>query len=143
MIVSPVAWLKANRETWRELDILFVADEVITGFGRNGRMFACNAEGLAPDRMTLTKGLISGCAPMGALLISDRVYDGIVDGAPAGAPIGHGATYSAHPVRAAVALEVIRLYEEGGIMGHFEAARRPCTPTLWWRGTLTRVASRT
>jgi adenosylmethionine-8-amino-7-oxononanoate aminotransferase len=55
---------------------------------------------------------------MGATLISDQVYAGIADGAPGAAPIGHGATYSAHPVSAAVALEVLRLYEEGGILAN-------------------------
>jgi 4-aminobutyrate---pyruvate transaminase len=128
VIVPPVGWLKAMREACSELDILFVVDEVITGFGRTGPMFACDAEGVSPDLMTVAKGLTSGYAPMGALLMSDRVYEGIADGAPAGALIGHGATYSAHPVSAAVALEVIRLYEEGGILAngqqvarHFEA----------------------
>jgi 4-aminobutyrate---pyruvate transaminase len=128
VIVPPVGWLKAMREACRELDILFVADEVITGFGRTGPMFACEAEDVAPDLMTMAKGLTSGYAPMGALLLSGRVYQGIADGTPAGAVVGHGATYSAHPVSAAVALEVIRLYEEGGILAngqrvarHFEA----------------------
>lgn len=74
--------------------------------------------------MTLTKGLTPGYAPMGALLMSDRVYEGIADGAPAGGPIGHGATYSAHPVSAAVALEVIRLYEEGGILANGQQVTR-------------------
>jgi adenosylmethionine-8-amino-7-oxononanoate aminotransferase len=81
-------------------------------------MFACDAEGVEPDLMTLAKGLTAGYAPMGATLISDKVYAGIADGAPAGAPIGHGATYSAHPVSAAVALEVLRLYEEGGVLAN-------------------------
>jgi len=128
VIVPPVGWLKAMREACRELDILFVADEVITGFGRTGPMFACEAEDVSPDLMTVAKGLTSGYVPMGALLISERVYAGIADGTPAGALVGHGATYSAHPVSAAVALEVIRLYEEGGILAngqkvarHFEA----------------------
>ncbi|MDP3760518.1 MAG: aspartate aminotransferase family protein [Ramlibacter sp.] len=131
VIVPPVGWLKAMRETCRELDILFVADEVITGFGRTGPMFACDAEGVSPDLMTVAKGLTSGYAPMGALLMSERVYAGIADGTPAGALVGHGATYSGHPVSAAVALEVIRLYEEGGILAngqrvasHFEAGLR-------------------
>ncbi|HSW16758.1 MAG TPA: aminotransferase class III-fold pyridoxal phosphate-dependent enzyme, partial [Ramlibacter sp.] len=124
VIVPPVGWLKAMREACRELDILFVADEVITGFGRTGPMFACDAEGVSPDLMTVAKGLTSGYAPMGALLMSDRVYEGIADGAPAGAVIGHGATYSAHPVSAAVALEVIRLYEEGGILAHGQQVAR-------------------
>lgn len=124
VIVPPVGWLKAMREACRELDILFVADEVITGFGRTGPMFACEAEGVSPDLMTVAKGLTSGYAPMGALLISDRVYEGIADGTPAGAVVGHGATYSAHPVSAAVALEVIRLYEEGGILANGQRVAR-------------------
>jgi 4-aminobutyrate---pyruvate transaminase len=121
VIVPPVGWLKAMREAARELDILFVVDEVITGFGRTGPMFACQAEGVEPDLMTLAKGLTSGYVPMGATMLSERVYAGIADAAPAGTPIGHGATYSAHPVGAAVALEVLRLYTEGGVL---ENARR-------------------
>ncbi|OWQ83763.1 aspartate aminotransferase family protein [Roseateles aquatilis] len=124
VIVPPKGWLKAMREAARSLDILFVVDEVITGFGRTGPMFACDAEDVDPDLMTLAKGLTAGYAPMGALLMSEQVYAGIADGAPAGAPIGHGATYSAHPVSAAIALEVLRLYEDGseadggGLLAH-------------------------
>jgi len=118
VIVPPKGWLKAMSLAARELDILFVVDEVITGFGRTGPMFACDAEGVQPDLMTLAKGLTSGYAPMGAMLMSEAVYAGIADGAPAGAAIGHGATYSAHPVSAAVALEVLRLYEEGGLLAN-------------------------
>ena len=81
-------------------------------------MFACDAEGVQPDLMTMAKGLTAGYVPMGALMLSERIYGGIADGTPAGVAIGHGATYSAHPVSAAVALEVLRLYEEGGILAH-------------------------
>jgi adenosylmethionine-8-amino-7-oxononanoate aminotransferase len=118
VIVPPAGWLKAMREAARELGILFVVDEVITGFGRTGPMFACDAEGVLPDLMTLAKGLTSGYVPMGATMLSEEVYATIADAAPAGAPIGHGATYSAHPVAAAVALEVLRLYEEGGVIAN-------------------------
>ena len=129
VIVPPKGWLKAMSDAARELDILFVVDEVITGFGRTGPMFACEAEGVNPDLMTLAKGLTSGYAPMGATLLSEKIFAAIADGAPAGAPIGHGSTYSAHPVSAAVALEVLRLYDEGGMLAraqqlapHFAAA---------------------
>jgi 4-aminobutyrate--pyruvate transaminase len=118
VIVPPVGWLKAMREAARGLDILFVVDEVITGFGRTGPMFACEAEGVEPDLMTLAKGLTAGYVPMGATMLSEPVYATIADAAPAGVPIGHGATYSAHPVGAAVALEVLRLYDEGGIVAN-------------------------
>ncbi len=118
VIVPPVGWLKAMRDTCTALDILFVADEVITGFGRTGPLFACDAEGVSPDLMTLAKGLTAGYVPMGALLMSDKVYKGIADGAAPELPIGHGLTYSGHPVSAAVGLEVLRLYEEGGILAN-------------------------
>jgi 4-aminobutyrate--pyruvate transaminase len=118
VIVPPKGWLKAMREATRELGILFVVDEVITGFGRTGPMFACEAEGVEPDLMTMAKGLTAGYVPMGATMMSEQVYAGIADGAPAGASVGHGATYSAHPVGAAVALEVLRLYEEGGVLAN-------------------------
>jgi 4-aminobutyrate---pyruvate transaminase len=118
VITPPVGWLKAMREAARELDILFVVDEVITGFGRTGPMFACDAEGVEPDLMTLAKGLTAGYVPMGATMLSEKVYAAIADGTPEGVPIGHGATYSAHPVGAAVALEVLRLYGEGGVLAN-------------------------
>ncbi|SIT46881.1 conserved hypothetical protein [Paraburkholderia ribeironis] len=117
VIVPPVGWLKAMREACRKLGILFVADEVITGFGRTGPLFACEAEGVEPDLMTVAKGLTAGYAPMGAVLMSDAVYQGMADG-DASAVIGHGHTYSAHPVSAAIGLEVIRLYREGRLLSN-------------------------
>ncbi len=124
VIVPPVGWLKAMREAARALDILFVADEVITGFGRTGPMFACEAERVSPDLMTVAKGLTAGYAPMGAVILSDTVYAGIADGAAPEAVVGHGQTYSGHPVSAAVGLEVIRLYTEGGILANGQRVGR-------------------
>ncbi len=116
VVVPPKGWLKAMQLACNQLDILFVVDEVITGFGRTGPMFACLDEDVQPDLMTMAKGLTAGYAPMGAVMMSDRVYNGIADGAPMSTVVGHGQTYSAHPVSAAVALEVLRLYEEGGLL---------------------------
>ncbi len=90
--MPPKGWLKAMREACKALDILFVADEVITGFGRTGPLFACEDEGIVPDMMTLAKGLTAGYAPMGAVMLSDEVYATIRDGSPEGAIIGHGLT---------------------------------------------------
>ncbi|WP_027056112.1 aspartate aminotransferase family protein [Mesorhizobium erdmanii] len=112
VIVPPKGWIKAVRELCREYGILFIADEVITGFGRTGPLFACTDEDIVPDFMTTAKGLTSGYVPMGAVFMADHVYDVIADGAGASA-VGHGYTYSAHPVSAAVALEVLKLYEDG------------------------------
>lgn len=121
VIVPPPGWLKAMREACRRLGILFVADEVITGFGRTGPLFACEAEGVEPDLMTVAKGLTSGYAPMGALLMSEEIYQGIAGDANDTAIVGHGQTYSAHPVSAAVALEVLSLYHEGGLLANGQA----------------------
>tara|TARA_R110002020_G_scaffold171393_3_gene361415 strand:- start:502 stop:1173 length:672 start_codon:yes stop_codon:yes gene_type:complete len=107
--------MKAMAETCREMDILFIADEVITAFGRTGPLFACEDEGIVPDFITVAKGLTSGYAPLGAVLMADHVYQVIADGAGE-ALIGHGYTYSGHPVSAAVGLAVLRLYEEGGLL---------------------------
>ncbi|MEC5407616.1 aspartate aminotransferase family protein [Paraburkholderia sp. MPAMCS5] len=121
VIVPPKGWLKAMRDACKRLDILFVADEVITAFGRTGPMFACETEGVEPDLMTIAKGLTAGYAPMGAVLMSDAVYQGIADGSKPGEAIGHGQTYSAHPVSAAIGLEVLRLYTEGGLLANGQA----------------------
>ncbi|MBE0703944.1 MAG: aminotransferase class III-fold pyridoxal phosphate-dependent enzyme, partial [Afipia sp.] len=111
VLVPPTGWLKAMRAVCKEHAVLFVVDEVITGFGRTGPLFACEEDDVVPDLMTTAKGLTSGYAPMGAVFMSDDVYGTIADGAGR-APVGHGYTYSAHPVSAAVALECLRLYEE-------------------------------
>ncbi len=115
VIVPPEGYARAMQDICRELGILFIVDEVITGFGRTGPMFACEHEDLTPDFLTTAKGLTSGYAPMGAVFVSDSIYQTIADAAPKGVPFGHGFTYSGHPVSAAVALEVIKLYEGGMI----------------------------
>lgn len=116
--VPPPGFFKAIREVCRELDILFIADEVITGFGRCGPLFACSIEDVDPDFVTVAKGLTAGYVPMGAVFVSDAVYRRIADATASGTPVGHGHTYSGHPVAAAVGLEVLRLYEEGGILAN-------------------------
>ncbi|MER8749180.1 aspartate aminotransferase family protein [Mesorhizobium sp. M1050] len=123
VIVPPKGWIKAMRELCREYGILFIADEVITGFGRTGPLFACTDEEIIPDFMTTAKGLTSGYVPMGAVFMSDHVYDVIADGAGASA-VGHGYTYSAHPVSAAVALAVLKLYEGGLLENGVKAGAR-------------------
>jgi adenosylmethionine-8-amino-7-oxononanoate aminotransferase len=131
VLVPPKGWIKAMRAVCADYGILFVADEVITAFGRTGPLFACEDEGIVPDLMTTAKGLTSGYVPMGAVLMSDHVYQTIADGAGAKA-IGHGFTYSAHPVAAAVALEVLALYE-GGLL---ENGRKMGARLLQGLGTL-------
>jgi adenosylmethionine-8-amino-7-oxononanoate aminotransferase len=123
VLVPPKGWIKSMRDVCAEYGILFVADEVITGFGRTGPIFACTDEDIVPDLMTTAKGLTSGYAPMGAVFLSDKVYQTIAQGAGEKA-IGHGFTYSAHPVSAAVALAVLKLYEGGLFERGLEAGKR-------------------
>jgi adenosylmethionine-8-amino-7-oxononanoate aminotransferase len=118
VIVPPCGWLKAISEACTDLGILLVADEVITAFGRTGPLFASAAEDVEPDIITVAKGLTAGYAPMGAMLFSSEIYDTIADSDRNGAVVGHGSTYSAHPVSAAIGLEVLRLYEEGGLLAN-------------------------
>ncbi|RRI02044.1 aspartate aminotransferase family protein [Mesorhizobium tamadayense] len=126
VIVPPKGWIKAIRDLCREYGILFIADEVITGFGRTGPLFACTEEDIVPDFMTTAKGLTSGYVPMGAVFMTDHVYNVIADGAGSSA-VGHGYTYSAHPVSAAVALEVLKLYEDGLLENGIKAGARLMT----------------
>lgn len=112
VLVPPPGWMKAVHAVCKQHDILFIADEVITGFGRTGPLFACEEEGIEPDFITTAKGLTSGYVPMGAVFMADHVYRTIADGAGK-APVGHGYTYSAHPVSAAVGLACLDLYENG------------------------------
>ncbi|MEN5297562.1 aspartate aminotransferase family protein [Brucella sp. TWI559] len=123
VLVPPAGWLKAMHAVCKQYDVLFIADEVITGFGRTGPLFACSEDDVVPDFITTAKGLTSGYVPMGALFMSEHVYNTIADGAGKAA-VGHGYTYSAHPVSAAVGLECLRLYENGLLENGRKAGQR-------------------
>lgn len=113
VIVPPEGYLKAMRATCDELGILLIVDEAITGFGRTGPMFGCEHEGISPDIMTMAKGLTSGYAPMGATIISEKIYAAIAEAGSDGTPFGHGQTYAGHPLSAAIANATLDLYENG------------------------------
>ena len=108
VIVPPAGYFKHIQEICRRHDILFVADEVITGFGRTGLWFACQSLVLEPDLMALAKGLTSGYVPMSAVMVGDRVANKLIAD---GGEFYHGFTYSGHPVAAAVALANLELIE--------------------------------
>jgi putrescine aminotransferase len=107
VIIPPPGYLKALRELCRERDILFVADEVITAFGRLGVWFASEREQLDPDLLNIAKGLTSGYLPLGGTLVSDEIAEVIL---PAGY-FAHGFTYTGHPVCAAAALANLDVIE--------------------------------
>ncbi len=107
VIVPPDGHLGALRELCRRNEILFVADEVITGFGRLGDWFASNLWQLDPDLLTLAKGLTSGYLPLGATLVSDEIAHVLEQGGS----LAHGFTYSGHPTAAAAALANLDIIE--------------------------------
>lgn len=118
VIVPPKGYYEKVQAVLRKYDILFVADEVISGFGRLGHMFGCEAFGIEPDMIILAKALSSGYQPISALMINERVFSALADKSNKLGVFGHGFTYSAHPVPAAVALETLKIYEERDIVSH-------------------------
>jgi 4-aminobutyrate--pyruvate transaminase len=118
VIVPPATYYEKIQAVLERHDVLLVADEVICGFGRTGNMFGTQTYGLRPDLITVAKALSASYVPISALFISERVYSAMVDQSAKIGTFGHGYTYSAHPVGAAVALEALAIYEERDIVGH-------------------------
>ncbi|MGO2285192.1 aspartate aminotransferase family protein [Pseudomonas lundensis] len=121
VIVPPETYWPRIKEILAKYDILFVADEVICGFGRTGEWFGSDFYGLKPDMMTIAKGLTSGYIPMGGLIVRDEVVDVLNEGGD----FNHGFTYSGHPVAAAVALENIRILRDEKIIEKVQAETAP------------------
>jgi putrescine aminotransferase len=121
VIIPPDSYWPRIKEILAKYDILFVADEVICGFGRTGEWFGSQHYGLKPDLMTIAKGLTSGYVPMGGLIVSDKVFEVI----EAHGDFNHGFTYSGHPVAAAVGLENLRILKEEGIVERVKAETSP------------------
>jgi putrescine aminotransferase len=113
VFVPPDGYWPEIQRICRKYDVLLVADEVITGFGRTGDWFGSQHFGIQPDVMTLAKGITSGYIPLGAVMFNDRIAAVLKD---KGGELAHGYTYSGHPVCAAVALENIRILQEEGIV---------------------------
>ena len=111
IIVPPDGWMRGVRELCDRYGILLIADEVMSGFGRTGKWFAIDHEGVAPDLMTIAKGLTSGYVPLGAVMVSDRVAEHFETN-----PLVSGLTYNSHAVGCAAALATIAVYEEDGLI---------------------------
>lgn len=111
--VNPPApgYLEAIQKICRENDILLILDEVITGFGRLGTMFAAERYGINPDLVTFAKGVTSGYAPLGGVLVSPRVWEPFYIDSPDTPIFRHGATYAGHATAAAVALKHLQILE--------------------------------
>jgi adenosylmethionine-8-amino-7-oxononanoate aminotransferase len=122
----PAGYLDAVRAVCRERGVLFVADEVITGYGRTGRMFA--SEGLDPDLVLTAKGLTSGYLPMGAVLVAGRVAEPFWESP--GVLWRHGYTYSGHAAAAAAAMANLDILEDEGLVASVANAQLSLTAAL-------------
>ncbi|WP_296000093.1 aspartate aminotransferase family protein [Rugamonas sp.] len=109
VVIPPATYWPEIQRICDKYGILLIADEVICGFGRLGKWFACELFGMRPDLITFAKGVTSGYVPLGGVLVGDRVADVLIE---RGGEFAHGFTYSGHPVACAAALENIRIIEE-------------------------------
>ncbi len=121
VIVPPAGYWEAIQKVLKKYDVLFIADEVICGFGRTGEMFGTTTFDLKPDMITLSKQISSSYQPISALLINESVYQPLADESAKIGTFGHGVTAAGHPVAAAVALENIRIIEERDLTGNVRA----------------------
>jgi L-2,4-diaminobutyrate transaminase len=116
IVPPPAGYWARVQEVLAQNDILLIVDEVVTGFGRTGHMFGSNLYDLKPDFMTIAKGLTSAYAPLSGSIISSRVFDVLMQGADDFGPLGHGWTYSAHPIGAAAGIATLDLVDRTGMV---------------------------
>jgi adenosylmethionine-8-amino-7-oxononanoate aminotransferase len=117
-LLPPEGYWPGLRELCDRYGIALVADEVITGFGRFGEWFASSRYGGLPDLITCAKGITSAYAPMGAVLVSDRIAEPLYED---GRMLMHGITFAGHPVAAAIALRNIEIFEREGVLENVRA----------------------
>ena len=118
VIIPPTGYFARIRAVLEKYDVLLVADEVICGFGRTGNMWGSQTMDVRPDMLTCAKALSSAYLPISSVMISEKVYAPLAEQAEKLGIFGHGYTYSAHPVCAAVALRAQKLMQERDIIGH-------------------------
>lgn len=118
IVPPPAGYWPAIGAVLERHDIMLIADEVVTGFGRLGSMFGSDHYGLSPDLITIAKGLTSAYAPLSGSIVSEKLWGLLEQGTDAMGPIGHGWTYSAHPIGAAAGVANLRLIDELDLVGN-------------------------
>jgi 4-aminobutyrate--pyruvate transaminase len=118
VIVPPEGYFEKVQDVLGKYDILFIADEVICGFGRTGNMFGSETFGIKPDTISVAKAITSAYSPLGALTVSEDVYQAMLDESRKIGSFGHGFTYSGHPLSAAVGIKTLEIYERDNIVAH-------------------------
>ncbi|MDH3742327.1 MAG: aminotransferase class III-fold pyridoxal phosphate-dependent enzyme, partial [Hyphomicrobiales bacterium] len=118
VLVPPESYFPKINAVLAKYDVRFIADEVICGFGRTGKWFGSETLGMQPTSVSMAKAITSAYFPLGAITIEEDVYQAMLDASRKIGTFGHGYTYTAHPVGAAVALKTIEIYKRDGIIGH-------------------------
>jgi len=118
IVPPPAGYWEAIQPILKKYDILFIVDEVVTGFGRLGSMFGSPHYGLEPDIITIAKGLTSAYAPLSGSIVSHKVWEVLERGTDEFGPFGHGWTYSAHPVCAAAGVANLELIDQMGLVAN-------------------------
>ena len=118
VLVPPESYFPKINAVLAKYDVRFIADEVICGFGRTGKWFGTETLGMQPTSVSMAKAITSAYFPLGAITIEEDVYQAMLDASRKIGTFGHGYTYTAHPVGAAVALKTIEIYKRDGIIGH-------------------------
>ena len=121
VLVPPATYFPKIRAVLDRYDVLFIDDEVISGFGRLGAMFGAEVLGIRPDTISVAKQITSAYVPMGAVMIPEPIHEAMLDQSRKIGVFAHGFTYSGHPVAAAVALKVLEIYERDDIIGQVRA----------------------
>ena len=132
MLVHPPGYLRAVRELCDAFGVLLICDEVATGFGRTGTMFACEQEQVAPDLLCLAKGLTGGYMPLAATLATERVYEGFLGAPEEQRTFFHGHTYTGNPLACAAALASLDAFESERTLGAC-SRRSACSASCWRR----------
>jgi adenosylmethionine-8-amino-7-oxononanoate aminotransferase len=121
MLVHPPGYLREARELCDRFGVLMICDEVATGFGRTGTMFACEQEGVEPDLLCLAKGLTGGYMPLAATLATERIYTGFLGSHEEWRTFFHGHTYTGNPLACAAALASLEVFEEERTLERLQA----------------------
>jgi len=118
VIIPPAGYFPKVQAVLRKYDVLFCVDEVIAGFFRTGSYWGSQTFGIEPDILVCAKALSASFLPISAVMVNERVFQGIAEGSSSVGTWGHGFTYSGHPVPAAVAIETLKIYDEIDMLSH-------------------------
>lgn len=140
MLIAPDGYLSGVRKLCTQHNVLLIVDEVATGFGRTGTMFACEQEGVEPDLMCVAKGLTGGYLPLAATLATEEIYAEFLGKPADNRTFYHGHSYTGNALACAAALASMKIFEADNVLGHVSEIAETAAGSLQSFTTLTHVA---